>query len=90
MIIVDVPGSLDIIVGDETVFYSEQAIEVGTDVGIRRNMKGFLGIKNVAVGKIISKCKDEAGAPLAPTRTGHRRRNAWKNLYRVRVTEILV
>lgn len=83
-----VDGTQTIKEGDQTVTFTKQDVKVGQKVGIFSRLGEFFGTKPIAEGKVVSKCKDEAGAPVTPTKTGKRKRNAWRNLVRIKVTKI--
>lgn len=78
---------LPIHVGDERIVYTEKKPKVGTRVSIFSKLGNFLAVKPVASGVVVSNCADEKEAPITPSSHG-KKANAWKNLYRIRVTKI--
>ena len=81
-------GKQTIKAGDETVTFIGGKAKVGEKVGFFSKLGSFVGSKPVANGVIVSACKDEKGAPISPTKTGKRKSNFWKKLYRIKITEI--
>lgn len=81
-------GKTSVEIGQETVTYTEQKVKVGEEVSFFSRMGNFFGTKPIARGRVISACKDETGAPITPTATGKRKRNAWRFLYRIKITKI--
>jgi hypothetical protein len=71
------------------IVFAENEVKVGTPVTLFSQMGQFLGTKPIAKAVVIAACKNEPKAPITPTGTGKPRRNAWRNLYRIKVTEIL-
>ncbi len=88
MIILYFDGRQQIEVGQHTVVFSEAQINVGQPVEFRSQMGEFLGTSAIAYGTVISKCKDERGAPVTPTKSHQPKKNAWRWLYRVKVDQI--
>lgn len=82
-------GKQSIKVGQHTVTFSSEKMKVGQQVDLHSHMGDHFGTKPVARGEVIASCKDERGAPVTPTWAGHRRKNAWRWLYRILVTEII-
>lgn len=74
--------------GDTTVTYTEKKVEIGEQVEFVSVCGEFIGNKPIAIGEVIGCCGDEPGAPITPTHGG-KVANAWRNYYRILVTEIL-
>lgn len=83
-----IDGRVKVKVGQQTVTFSEKRLKVGTKVSFFSRMGNHFGVKPIAHGEVVSACKDERGAPITPTKTGKRKANAWRWLYRIVVKEI--
>jgi len=83
-----IPATQTVKVGDETITLSAKRRRVGEAVNIFRAFGRFFGTKPIAYGEVVSECRKEPNAPITPTKIGKRKRNAWRNLYRVKITEI--
>lgn len=75
-------------VGQQTVVYSESAVPVGEPVTFFGVLGRHVGNKPIADGVVVAALKDDPTAPITPTKTGKPKANAWRNLYRVKVTNI--
>ena len=80
--------AVSISAGETTVTYTEKKVEIGEQVEFVSVCGEFVGNKPIAIGKVIGCCGDEPGAPITPTHGGQVA-NAWRNYYRILVTEIL-
>jgi hypothetical protein len=74
--------------GQQTVVYSETAIPVGEPVTFFGVLGSHVGNKPIADGVVVAALKDDPTAPITPTKTGKPKANAWRNLYRIQITNI--
>ncbi len=75
-------------VGQQTVIYSKKPVPVGEPVTFFGVLGSHVGNKPIADGVVVAALKDDPTAPITPTKTGKPKANAWRNLYRIQVTQI--
>lgn len=62
-------------------------LRVGETVHIARAVGPFIG-RPIARGVCIQRGQDDPKSPVTPTKTGKRRKNAWRSYYQIQVQEI--